>query len=192
MQRKWLLFFLTGLCMSCRANVDVPGADHLVKPKDYREWVYIGTELTPNDLNDGAATFPEFHNVYINPKGWRAWKTNGEFVDGTIIVKELLSVGAHQAITGKGYFQGEYTGVLGVAVKNKKRFTTEPGNWGYFVFDNSSNTNPRALRQNTNSCATCHLTHAATDSVFSQYYPVLRAAKPLPKNHEPSVGIDKN
>ena len=33
----------------------------------WREWIYIGTPLTPNSLNDGAAPFPEFHSVYIEP-----------------------------------------------------------------------------------------------------------------------------
>src|SRR5262249_44956696 len=37
----------------------------------YREWVFVGTPITPNDLNDGQAAFPEFHNVYINPFAWR-------------------------------------------------------------------------------------------------------------------------
>lgn len=38
----------------------------LFKPDDYREWIYIGTALTPNDLNGGKADFPEFHNVYMD------------------------------------------------------------------------------------------------------------------------------
>ena len=176
--RRNLAFFLFNLCMAYNANGDTAGKDSFLKPENYREWIYIGTGLTPNDLNDGAANFPEFHNVYINPKAWRAWKVKGEFIDGTVIVKELINVGSHQAMTGKGYFQGEYTGVIGIAVKNKKWFTTEPGNWGYFVFDQSSNIHTRATPQETNSCAACHLAHAATDLVFSQYYPVLRAAKP--------------
>ena len=32
-------------------------------PFSFRKWVYVGTPLTPNDLNDGKANFPEFHNV---------------------------------------------------------------------------------------------------------------------------------
>ena len=36
-------------------------------PTGYHSWIYIGTPLTPNALNDGEAPFPEFHNVYIEP-----------------------------------------------------------------------------------------------------------------------------
>ena len=33
----------------------------------WREWVYVGSPLTPNGLNGGKAGFPEYHNVYIQP-----------------------------------------------------------------------------------------------------------------------------
>ena len=37
----------------------------LVRPDvSYREWVYIGTPLTPNDLNPPEAPFPDFHKGY--------------------------------------------------------------------------------------------------------------------------------
>jgi hypothetical protein len=33
----------------------------LILPKNFHEWVYVGSPLTPNALNDGQAGFPEFH-----------------------------------------------------------------------------------------------------------------------------------
>ena len=36
-------------------------------PVSFRKWVYVGTPVTPNDMNDGKANFPEFHNVYMDP-----------------------------------------------------------------------------------------------------------------------------
>ncbi|MFT6368024.1 MAG: hypothetical protein ACJARI_003484, partial [Bacteroidia bacterium] len=63
----------------------------LQRPTGYREWVYVGTPVTPNDMNDGKAAFPEHHNVYIDPKSWEHWKRSGTFRDGTILVKELVS-----------------------------------------------------------------------------------------------------
>src|SRR5262249_42894363 len=82
----------------------------------YREWIFVGTPITPNDLNDGEAAFPEFHNVYINPSSWREWKKSGTYPDGTLMVKELTSVGAKKATSGNGYFEGEFTG-LEISVK---------------------------------------------------------------------------
>jgi hypothetical protein len=39
----------------------------LILPKNFHEWVYVGSPLTPNALNGGNAGFPEYHNVYIEP-----------------------------------------------------------------------------------------------------------------------------
>lgn len=152
----------------------------LMKPVDYREWVYVGAPLTPNDLNNGKAAFPEFHSVYIDPESWKAYKTTGTFRNGTILVKELVSVGSKVATSGKGYFMGEFIG-LEAAVKDSKRFPKEPGNWAYFRFtkeDHSLPTNTVAKVLPTEACAVCHQASAAEDMVFTQYYPVLRAAKP--------------
>ncbi|MFM9913612.1 MAG: cytochrome P460 family protein [Methylophilaceae bacterium] len=150
----------------------------LKRPNGYREWIFVGTPLTPNDMNDGKAAFPEFHNVYIDPASWAYWKENGEFRDGTILVKELVSVGSKATFSGKGYFEGEYIG-LEATVKDSKRFPSAPGNWAYFRFtiEGSKDLNIKALAQAHNSCAACHQANAAQDFVFTQHYPVLRAGK---------------
>ena len=87
------------------------GNQQLVRPEGYREWVYVGTPLTPHDMNDGAAPFPEFHSVYIDRGSWAHYKTTGEFREGTTLVKELVSVGSKQAVSGTGYFMGDFIGL---------------------------------------------------------------------------------
>ena len=148
----------------------------LEKPSGYREWIYVGTPLTPNDMNAGAAAFPEFHSVYINPTSWQSYKRSGTFPDGTVLVKELLSVGEKAASSGKGYFMGEFIG-LEAAVKDSKRFPNEPGYWAYFSFGHSYPLAAKAKAQETVTCAACHQALAADDQVFTQYYPVLRVGK---------------
>lgn len=142
----------------------------------YREWIFIGTPVTPNDLNDGDAAFPEFHNVYINPSAWREWKKSGQFPEGTMMVKELTSVGAKKATSGNGYFQGEFTG-LELSIKDTKKFPAEAKGWGYFSFGHKYPLAKEAAVNQFSSCAQCHVQNAGTDMVFSQYYPALRAAK---------------
>jgi len=142
----------------------------------YREWIFIGTPVTPNDLNDGDAAFPEFHNVYINPVAWKEWKKTGQFPEGTMMVKELTSVGAKKATSGNGYFQGEFTG-LELSIKDTKRFPAEAKGWGYFSFGHKYPLAKEAAVNQFSSCAQCHVQNAGTDMVFSQYYPALRAAK---------------
>jgi hypothetical protein len=61
----------------------------LILPKDFHEWVYVGSPLTPNALNDGMANFPEFHNVYIEPGSYEIYKQTNQFPEGTIMFKEL-------------------------------------------------------------------------------------------------------
>ncbi len=150
----------------------------LIRPTGYREWVFIGAPLTPNDMNDGKAAFPEFHNVYIDPESWSHWKKTGDFADGTLIVKELTDVGSKQAVSGNGYFQGEYIG-LEAMVKSKQHLPNSPGHWGFFRFtmENNQDLRKSALAQANENCSACHQSHAKTDLVFTQYYPVLRAAK---------------
>jgi hypothetical protein len=155
----------------------------LERPSGYREWVYVGTPVTPNDMNDGKAAFPEHHNVYIDPKSWAHWKKTGEFRDGTILMKELVSVGSKAAVSGNGYFQGDFIG-LEATIKSKSHFPDEPGNWAYYSF-----TTPEHKTLATSaktfaaaSCNACHAASAADDFVFTQYYPVLREGKAAGKN----------
>src|SRR5262249_36759436 len=50
----------------------------LVLPKNWRSWVYVGSPLTPDALNNGKAGFPEYHNVYIEPGSYEIYKKTGE------------------------------------------------------------------------------------------------------------------
>ena len=157
-------------------SIDAEG--QLARPDTYRSWVYVGTPLTPNELNDGKAAFPEFHNVYIDPQSYDHWKKTGTWRDGTILIKELVSVGKKRAVSGKGYFMGEFIG-LEATIKSKKHFPDEPGNWAYFSFTNPEGSLLKdAVKPfETASCNQCHEQSARDDFVFTQYYPVLRAAK---------------
>ena len=159
-----------------RSLFDRDGA--LLQPEGYREWTFVGAPVTPNSLNPPEAPFPEFHNVYIHPEAFAHYKETGTFPDGTILIKELVSVGATQAASGKGLFQGDYIG-LEAAVKDAKRFPNEPGYWAYFTFSHASPPYPATAKQQpVAACNACHQANSAQDWVFTQYYPVLRAAKP--------------
>ncbi len=148
-------------------------------PFSFRKWIYIGTPVTPNDMNDGKANFPEFHNVYIDPESFAHFEKTGEYRDGTVIVKELVSVGTKEAPSGDGYFQGDFIG-LEVSVKDAKRYPTDPGNWAFFSFGHSYPLKEVSAKNGVDDCNSCRQKHAVK-WVFSQYYPVLRAAMPAKK-----------
>lgn len=162
------------------AKFDADG--RLIRPEGYREWVFIGTPLTPNDMNGGKAAFPEFHHVYIDPKSYDVYQKTGEFRDGTILVKELVSVGSKLAASGKGYFAGEFIG-LEATVKSASRFADQPGGWAYFRFTNERTPDGHPLADRSpampvEACNSCHGAAAEQDWVFTQYYPVLDAVRP--------------
>ena len=160
--------------------------NEVVRPDGYRKWVFVGAPLTPNALNDGNAAFPEFHNVYVEPSAFEHWSKTGEWPDGAQIVKELVliyqhdndAVGASLEVSGRGYQQGEFAG-LELAVKDAKRFPDMPGGWAYFTFGHHAPPYAKTVKASpAASCNACHAAAAADDFVFTQFYPVLRAAKP--------------
>lgn len=153
-------------------------------PENWREWIFVGAPLTPNALNGGAAPFPEFHNVYVEPGAFEHFAKTGKWAEGTQIVKELVTIrqnnndpetGASAEVSGIGYQMGEFVG-LELTVKDNKRFKDEPGGWAYFSFGH----HPEPYAQTaeafpTAACNACHQASADTDWTFTQFYPVLRA-----------------
>lgn len=173
--------------MSYEPKFTADGQLMLPEKHIWREWPFVGTPLTPNALNGGNAPFPEFHIVYIDPVSWEHYKKTGEFREGTVLAKELTRVrapdgankdGSTDEVSGTGYFMGEYSG-FEITIKSKKRYPNEPGNWAYYTFGHQPEPyNQTAKRQPAEACNACHEAAAAEDFVFTQFYPVLRAAKP--------------
>src|SRR3954464_16089020 len=72
----------------------VPGIEYtsdgkLKEPVGFRKWVNVGSSVTPDDLNDGHALFPEFHSIYMDPESFSEYEKTGEYREGTVFVKEL-------------------------------------------------------------------------------------------------------
>ena len=153
------------------------------QPVGFRKWVFLGAPVTPNDMNEGEASFPEFHNTYMDPDSFAYVEQHGEYRDGTVIVKELTSVGSKVQPSGNGYFQGDFTG-LEVSIKDSKRFADEPGNWAYFSFGHKYPLKAQASKNKVVSCNSCH-DQNATNFVFSDVYPVLKDVLAKAKKDKP-------
>lgn len=153
-------------------------------PTGFRSWVFLGSPLTPDGLNNGKAGFPEFHNVYVEKKNVDAYLKTGEFPEGTVIVKELTRVlnptfpdGSRKEPSGRGFFNGELNGI-DLSIKDSKKYAKTNG-WGYYTFghhplpyDQTSEERPVA------ECAGCHIANVAkTDMTWIQFYPLLRDRK---------------
>ncbi len=151
------------------------GKDTLLRPEGYREWVFVGSSLGLRyDEGKKEPQQLEFKNVYLDPAAYRAYKQTGAFPEGTILVLET-AVGEEKKEKGlRGSFQKAFTG-LSAAVKDKKRF---PDGWAYFSFsDGPGKTKPRAQPARKTACYDCHREKGAQDNVFTQFYPVLKAAQ---------------
>jgi len=150
----------------------------LILPKNYNKWVFVGSPLTPNALNDGEANFPEFHNVYIEPVSYDIYKKTGEFPEGTIFFKELQLTlpaenpdGSRTEPSGRGFFPGKLNGA-DVTVKDTKRYA-DTGGWGYYNFNHHEPKAATAKLQPKAECAYCHIASAKKDDVWTQFYPLL-------------------
>jgi hypothetical protein len=157
------------------------GSGELVLPKNniWRDWVYLGSPLTPNALNGGKAGFPEFHNVYMEPGSYEIYKKTGEIPDGTILFKELQLTkspaqfpdGSRTEPSGRGYFPGAFNGA-DVSIKDPKRYAATNG-WGYFTFGHHEPKTPTAELQPKSQCAFCHIASATKDMTFTEFYRLL-------------------
>jgi len=154
----------------------------LMLPTDYHRWVFLGSPLTPNALNGGKAGFPEFHNVYVHPAVFDAYRRTGQWPEGTIMLKELqltldgrASDGSRVEASGRGYFPGQPNGI-DIAVKDSARFKDTNG-WGFFNFGHHAPPYAKtAAAAPKEACAGCHEKNATADMVFSRFYaPILQA-----------------
>jgi tetratricopeptide (TPR) repeat protein len=158
-----------------RSAARFEGKDTLLRPVGYREWVFVGS--SQGLRYEGGKEQPgrlEFNNVYIDPTAYRAYKQTGVFPQGTVLVLETAAGEEKKEPGLRGSFQKEFTG-LSAAVKGKDRF---PDGWAYFSFTGGpGNTKSKARPARKTACYDCHRQKAAEDNVFTQFYPVLRAAR---------------
>jgi hypothetical protein len=172
-----------------RANFAPDG--NIGLPRDYRQWVHIGTRIKVGGLNilDGTKlATPQVLNAYVEPSAFASYKKTGKWANGTQIVKEISTIKVGKDCDsatflcttplGTGIFEAKYTGI-GMMVKDSKRFPSEPGNWGYFsFFRNGSGYEAVAKQRSQDHCAFCHVKLAAeTDYVISDAHLALQEDK---------------
>ena len=140
----------------------------LIRPADYREWIYLTSGL---DMSYGpnavAAKHSMFDNVFVNPEAYRAFLASGTWPDKAIFVLELRGAEGNVSINKRG--QTQTAAVMGfeVHVKDTARFE---GGWGFFDFHSPEPATPLPDKA---GCRECHEKHGAVDTTFVQFYPTL-------------------
>ncbi len=154
------------------------GKTTLIRPEGYREWIFVGSSLGLNyaqDSSQGQNRAQIYHNTYINPSAYREFSKTGKFPEGTVMILELASAEVKSEPGLQGSYEKDYI-ALEASVKDSSRFE---GGWGYFNFTERPGVlKPSAEPFPQTRCWSCHHEKAATDHVFTQFYPVLRAVAP--------------
>jgi hypothetical protein len=156
----------------------------LVRPTDYREWVFVSSGLgmtygpaqaaaSPGaDASAKAARQPMFDNVFVTRDAYRAFLNTGRWPDKTMFVLEIRRALENVSINNGGRTQGDVV-VIEASVKDAQRFKAT-GGWAYFDFGGGDRARQSAAPlAATASCYNCHSTNTAVDNTFVQFYPEL-------------------
>jgi len=150
-------------------------AGALVRPTDYREWVYLssGLGMTYGPTQPAAGEPRFFDNVFVNRESYRAFLTTGRWLDKTMFVLEIRQAEQKASINNGGQTQGARVLAIEAAVKDTARFGSS-GGWAYFDFGGGEAMKAEvAALPSTERCYACHRDNTAVENTFVQFYPAL-------------------
>jgi Cytochrome P460 len=169
--------------LKAEAVADTNGNLHV--PNAYRTtYEFLGTWAVAADQGQGSQ---ELHVVYASPGTITAYRRDGHFPDGTVLVKEVHFAGTGQMTTGTVSHADKLRGWFVMVKDSRGRY---PGNstwgdgWGWWFDAANPSTPSRSLpfpgggvaasldyREN---CKSCHLPAHATDWIYVEGYPPLK------------------
>jgi len=151
-------------------------AGQLVRPLDYRSWVFVtsGLGMTYGPAKPAEGQPPLFDNVFVTRDAYDEFLRSGSWPDKTMFILEGRRAEANVSINNGGHTQGQMA-FMEAAVKDTARFKNT-GGWGYFSFDSRGGlVESAAALPPTASCYACHSANTAVDNTFVQFYPELFA-----------------
>jgi hypothetical protein len=154
------------------AAVDAGGNLHV--PRDYQTtYQPLGSWAVAADEGRGAK---ELHVVLASPGSIEAYRKDGRFPDGTVLVKEVFEAATKEMTTGTVSHAEKLKGWF-VMVKDSAG--RHPGNalwgdgWGWSWFDAANPTKTTSTDYKLN-CKSCHVPAHATDWIYVDGYPALK------------------
>ena len=143
----------------------------LVRPSNYREWVFLSSGLgmtyEPPSANPRP---PTFGNVFVNPSSYRSFMQTGKWPDKTIFVLEFRNSESEGSINKSGRYQTSLA-ALEAEVKDS-RF---PDGWAFFNLRGEAPAEPLSASASA-PCVECHTKNTAVERTFVQFYPTLLEA----------------
>jgi len=140
----------------------------LVRPADYRQWIYLTTGFDMSYNPTLRFGHHMFDNVFVDPEAWRVFQRTGTWPEGATLVLEARGAVGKGSINAEGHFQDREVMAVEVHVKDSARFR---GGWGFFAFGGTAGEAPMIPEKA--DCYACHQSHAAGEPTFGQVYPTL-------------------
>lgn len=160
--------FVWSVSLGAQQPIDGPqygNGNSLVRPANYREWIFLGAGL--GMTYDASAAGTTFTNVFVNPAAYRAFMNTGRWPDKSVFVLEFRASATEAPPNTAGRFQ---TRLVGIEAEVKDaRF---PDGWAFYNFRGADSAAPLA-GQDVASCVECHTKNTAVERTFVQFYPTL-------------------
>jgi hypothetical protein len=160
-----------GSMPSSYAIADASGNLHV--PDAYRTtYESLGSWAVAADGDKGSK---ELHVVYASPGTIAAYRKDGHFSDGAVLVKEVFHTATQEMTTGVVSRAGTLKGWFVMMKDSQGRYPNNKlwGNgWGWSWFDAADPTKTTSTDFRSN-CLPCHVPARASDWVYVGGYPAL-------------------
>lgn len=153
------------------AVVDDKG--NLRVPSDYRTtYQMLGSWAVAKDDGPGSK---DMHVVYASPGTIAAYRKDGHYPDGAVLVKEVFHATTGQMTTGTVSSAGTLVGWFVMVKDSVGRFPEnklwgEGWAWSWFDANNPQKTTSTDYKTD---CLTCHVPAQQSDWIYTFGYPVL-------------------
>jgi len=166
------------------AVTDTKGNLHV--PEAYRTtYEFLGTWAVADNQGQGSQ---ELHVVYASPGTIAAYRKDGHFPDGTVLVKEVHFAATSQMTTGTVSHADKLRGWFVMVKDSSGRYADNNmwgDGWGWSWFDAASPSTPslklslpgERVATSTDyraNCKACHQPAQATDWIYVDGYPPLK------------------
>jgi hypothetical protein len=168
-------FLLSAICLGVAARQapnDQPrytGDGRLLRPANYREWIYLSSGLGMTYGSASTGTEPQrFDNVFVTPQAYKAFLQTGTWPDNAMFALEVRDSATKGSINKGGHYQ---QGVVALEIHLKDQARFPKTKWAFFGFGAADQTGKPFPADS--ACQTCHAKSGAVDETFVQFYPTL-------------------
>jgi hypothetical protein len=152
----------------------VDGKGNMQIPANYRTtYQMLGTWAVAADAGQGSK---EMHVVYASPGTIAAYRKDGRYPDGTVLVKEVFKAATKPMTTGTVSSADTLVGWFLMVKDDVGRFPKNKlwgDGWGWAWFD-AADSKKTASTDYKKDCQACHVPARASDWIYSDGYPPLK------------------